>query len=256
MTQIKIHNQDCLNLFKTIKDESVDLLVTDPPYKISSGGCKVKKSANEPTGIFNKRSISDNDLKRKWLNKSSSNTGLIKTGSFFKHNKIEFKDWLSEAFRVMKNKTHVYIMVNDRNLNNLINEAQRVGFKLQNVLVWKKQNATPNKYYMKNCEFVVMFRKGNAKNINNMGTKTVIEIKNIIGNKSHPTEKPVELNKLLIENSSNEGDLVLDPFLGSGSSSIAALETDRNFIGSEIDPEYFDIAETRINENKSLKLAA
>lgn len=251
---MKLVNDDCLNLLKSIDDNCIDLVVTDPPYKIISGGCKKRIDSDNPTGIFDKRDISKNDLKRKWI--KNSNVDFIKTGALFKHNTIEFKDWISEVYRVMKEQTHAYFMVNDRNLYNLIHEAQNAGFKLQNVLVWKKNNATPNRYYMKSCEFVVMFRKGKAKNINNMGTKSVIEVNNIIGNKVHPTEKPVELLEILISNSTKEGETVLDPFTGAGSAGIAAISLGRNFIGSEIDPEYFKIAERRINDCIEIDLAA
>lgn len=254
MSVVKIVNDDCLNLLKSLEDCSVDLVVTDPPYKIISGGCNAKNRLNEPTGIFNKRDIPASDLKRKWF--KNSNVDFIKTGKLFKHNEIKFKDWMSEVYRVMKNQTHAYFMVNDRNLYQLIQDAQLAGFKLQNVLVWKKNNATPNKYYMKNCEFVVMFRKGKAKNINNMGTKSVIEVNNIIGNKLHPTEKPVELLEILISNSSKFGDLVLDPFVGAGSAAVASLALGRNFIGSEIDQEYFQIANHRVSELQDFDIAA
>lgn len=92
-----------------------------------------------------------------------------------------------------------------------------------------------------------MLRKGKAKNINNMGTKNILKVKNIRKNKKHPTEKPVELMEILVKNSSNKGDTILDPFMGSGSTRIAALKNERNFIGIEIDERYFKIAEERLN---------
>ena len=80
------------------------------------------------------------------------------------------------------------------------------------------------------------------------GTKNILRIPNILGNKKHPTEKPVDLLKLLIENSSNEGDIVMDCFMGSGSTGIACINTNRKFIGIEIDKKYYDIAIERIQE--------
>lgn len=80
------------------------------------------------------------------------------------------------------------------------------------------------------------------------GTKNILRIPNILGNKKHPTEKPVELLKLLIENSSNEGDIVMDCFMGSGSTGIACINTNRKFVGIEIDKKYYDIAVERIQE--------
>ena len=196
---IDLRQGDCLEILKTIPDKSIDLIVTDCPYHIVSGGCTNIKRDDEPSGIFNRRNA--------FTQKNA------KSGKLFDNNDIEFEDWLPDLYRILKDNTHCYIMINARNLKKLQQEAEKVGFKFQNLLVWKKNNATPNRYYLNNCEFILMLRKGKAKNINNMGTKNVLEIPNIIGNKRHPTEKPVDLMKILIENSSNEGDVVIDPFM-------------------------------------------
>lgn len=96
-----------------------------------------------------------------------------------------------------------------------------------------------------------MLRKGKAKDINRMTTKNILDIPNIkAGTKVHPTEKPVDLMKILIENSSDEGDIVCDMFMGSGSTGVACLETNRKFIGCEIDSDFYNIAEGRIKEIK------
>ena len=115
---------------------------------------------------------------------------------------------------------------------------QKVGFKLHNLLVWVKNNATPNRWYMKNCEYVILARKGKARAINNCGSKTVHQFDNILGTKTHETEKPVELLKQYIENSSHENDWILDPFGGSGSTACAVLELGRRFLTIEIDDKY------------------
>ena len=159
-----------------------------------------------------------------------------------------FEDWLLECFRVLKNGTHAYVMVNSTNLLEMANKIENVGFKIHNFLIWKKNNCTPSQFYMKNCEYVIFCRKGKAKYINNMGeSKTVHDFNNIIGNKVHPTEKPISLMEYYILNSSNENDTVLDPFMGSGSTGVACKNTKRNFIGIEKDENYFKIAEQRIN---------
>ena len=80
------------------------------------------------------------------------------------------------------------------------------------------------------------------------GTKNILKIPNILGNKKHPTEKPVELLKVLIENSSNEDDIVMDCFMGAGSTGIACINTNRKFVGIEIDKEYYDITVGRMQE--------
>lgn len=223
---------DCREILKEIPNETIDLIVTDCPYKIVQGGCTNIPRKDEPSGIFNRRNT--------FTQKNARN------GKLFDYNDIKFSEWLYDCYRVLKNNSHCYIMINGRNLKELFISAEEVGFKYQNILVWKKNNITPNRYYLNNCEFILMLRKGNAKNINNMGTKSIIEVPNIIGNKMYPTEKPVELMKILVENSSNVNDLVLDPFMGVASTGVACYELKRRFIGIEIDTKYFEIAKDRI----------
>ena len=217
---VKLYNDDCLNVLKEIDDNSIDLVVTDPPYEVITGG-RNGGVKGKPSGIL---------TENKQLMKSIPKADL----------------WLSECFRVMKDGTHIYIMTNTLNLTNYLNIINSVGFKLHNLLVWNKNNTTPNRWYMKNCEYVIFARKGFAKSINNPSSQTVHNFDNIIGNKQHPTEKPVELMKLYVENSSQVGDTVLDPFMGVGSTGVACKELGRNFIGVELDKQYFDIAESRI----------
>ena len=217
---VKLYNDDCLNVLKDIEDNSIDLVVTDPPYEVITGG-RNGGVKGKPSGIL---------TENKQLMKSIPKADL----------------WLSECFRVMKDGTHIYIMTNTLNLTNYLNIINDVGFKLHNLLVWNKNNTTPNRWYMKNCEYVIFARKGFAKSINNPSSQTVHNFDNIIGNKQHPTEKPVDLMKLYVENSSQVGDTVLDPVMGSGSTGVACKELNRNFIGVELDKQYFDIAESRI----------
>ncbi len=246
-----LYNDDCLNVFKTITDNSIDLIVTDPPYRLVSGGVSIEVKKNECGGILSKRVISDDSkLGNKWIKKNIGDVpSAARQGKMFPNNDIVFSDWLPEVYRILKEGCHCYIMINGRNLKDLQTEAERVGFKYVNLLVWKKNNKTPNNFYMQQCEYVLLLRKGKARYINNKGTSNCFEIPNIIGNKKHPTEKPVELMKIFIENSSNFGDTILDPFMGVGSAGVACKELKRNFIGIEIDDEYFNIAKERIAEN-------
>lgn len=220
---VDLRQGDCLELMKDIPDESIDLLVTDPPYKIVQGGCTNKA-----------------------VRLKGSNQEQLKKGTLFNNNSIKFSEWIPEVYRVLKNNSHCYIMSNDRNINELLNICEKVGFKLLNILVWGKSKHSPNRYYLKNCEFIVFLRKGKAKNINNMGTKQLLLIDNV-ENKNHPSEKPIKLMKILIKNSTNEQDKVLDPFMGSGTTGVACKELNRNFIGIELDENYFNIAKERIN---------
>ena len=215
----KLYNDDCLKVLSGMGNESVDLVVTDCPYHIVSGGC-----TNDAVKIGDH----------------------YREGKLFEHNEIDFKDWLPEIYRVLKPNSHCYIMISPRNLAELQTECENVGFVFQNILIWDKGNVTPNRYYMGAYEMILFLRKGKAKNINEMGTKNLLRIPNAVGNKLHPTEKPSELMQIMIENSSEGGDVVLDPFMGAGSTGVACKRTNRNFIGIEIDEKYYKIAEQRI----------
>lgn len=254
---ISLFNDDCLKILKDIPDESIDCVVTDCPYHIVSGGC-----TNDVVKIGEKPRIDEQGNKFYSDNKHISLIGVLndanlntyaKEGKLFKYNEIKFLEWLPEIYRVLKPGTHCYIMINPRNLKDLWQNAEDAGFVYQNLIVWDKGTHTPNKYYLNAYELILMLRKGNARNINNMGTKNILRIPSIVRTKVHPTEKPVELMQVLIENSTNELDVVLDPFLGGGATGIAAKRTGRHFIGIEIDEKYFRIAEQRINENEPIK---
>ena len=111
-------------------------------------------------------------------------------------------------------------------------------------------------YYMSQYEYILFFRKGKGKKINNCGTSDILtvpskKIKGKDGKNLHDTEKPVELMQILIENSSKEGEWVLDPFAGIGATALACQNTSRNFIGAEIDPKYYEIAKERIKNEIS-----
>lgn len=257
---MKLFNDDCLKVLKQFDEESVDLVVTDCPYHIVSGGCtndvvKIGRYT-ECSGIFQKARKRESHGGCYVGDSQHVNLGGIidefdptcytKQGKLFKHNEIKFSEWLPEIYRVLKNNTHCYIMINARNLKELQQCAEDSGFIFQNLLIWDKGNATPNKFYMNACELILMLRKGKAKNINNMGTKNILSVPNIIRNKQHPTEKPAELMQILIENSSNKGDIVLDPFMGVGGVGVACKNCDRSFIGIEIDEKYYRIAEQRM----------
>ena len=239
---------DCLDFLKDIPSESVDLVATDCPYHIIASGVSIKPF-KECGGILQKRVVSDGTAcSNKWIKKDPLNTPCaVKQGKMFDNNDIEFEDWLPDIYRVLKQRTHCYIMVNGRNLKELWQKAEDVGFKFVNLLAWKKNNQTPNKYYMQTLEFILMLRKGKDRYINDMGFSNCLETPNIIGVKNHPTEKPVALMRILVSNSSNEGEVVLDPFMGTGSVGVACKELNRSFIGIEINRRYFDIASYRIN---------
>ena len=205
--------------------ESVDLICTDPPYRTVTGG----DSGDRPQGML------------------SGNRKL------FEHqNDIEISAWMPLVFKVLRQGCHAYIFTNSMNLHEMLGEAMRVGFKLHNILVWEKNNCTPSQFYMKNCEYVLFLRKGKAKWINNIGSsKTVHLFNNVIGDKVHPCQKPIDLLRFYVENSTKEGELVLDPFMGSGSCGVACMRSKRSFVGIEKDDTFFRVAKGMIEKASS-----
>ena len=152
-------------------------------------------------------------------------------------------------------------MTNHINLIEMLNTFTDCGFHFIKSLIWDKGNKIMGQYYMSQFEYILFFRKGFGKQINNCGTSDILSIPNtknkdiVDGSNLHDTEKPVELMKILVSNSTQEGELVLDPFMGVGSTGIACKELNRDFIGCEIDKHYFDIAQSRIDSIKEFNIS-
>ena len=223
---ISLYNTDAIECLKTLDNDSVDLIVSDPPYRVSQHG------HSGLGGIFKTKVGEDKKL----------------NGKLFEHNEVDVNDYAGELYRVLKPDSHCYIMTNDRNLQNFMNVFTNIGFNFCKLLIWDKQNKITNQYYMNQVEYILFMYKGRNKQINNCGTSNLISVNNV-KNKTHnhPTEKPVELMEILIKNSTNEGDLVLDPFVGVGATPVACQNLKRNFIGCEIDKKYYDTTMERLN---------
>ena len=223
----KLYNVDCIELMKKMESESIDLIVTDPPYKTTKRG-----GTGNSGGMCKKKEFNDG-----------------KGG--FKHNDVPIKVFVPELYRVLKEGSHCYIMTNHVNLQEMLNTCTESGFHFIKCLIWDKGNKIMGQCYMSQFEYILFLRKGKHKKINNCGTSDILSIpnkktKDENGKNLHDTEKPVNLMKILVENSSNENDLVLDPFMGIGSTGVACLNTNRRFIGIELDEKYFNIAKERL----------
>ena len=136
----------------------------------------------------------------------------------------------------------------------MLNTFTDCGFHFIKSLIWDKGNKIMGQFYMSQFEYILFFRKGRGVKINNCGTSDILSIPNIKtkdknGNNIHDTEKPVDLMRILIDNSSKEGETVLDPFMGVGGAGIACKNLNRNFIGIELDENYFNIAKDRIENH-------
>lgn len=223
-----IYNNDFRDVVSQMEDCSVDLIITDPPYKVTRRG--IGKRTNTGGMMLSE---------------------LTSKGKIFKHNDIEPKEYIPELYRVLKDGSHCYIMTNHVNLKSMLDVATDCGFKFVKSLIWDKVNKIMGQYYMSQYEYILFFRKGKGKRINNCGTSDILSVPNKKtkgedGKNIHDTEKPVQLMQILIENSSNELDIVYDPFMGVGSTAIACVNTGRKFIGTELDENYFNIAKQRI----------
>lgn len=147
---ITLFNNDCLQVLEVIPDNSIDLIVTDPPYRVISHGGSNNPNVKLCGGMLKH----DNEY--------------VKKGKLFQYNDIKFSEWLPLIYNKLKDNTHCYIFINGRNLAELQIEAEKVGFKYQQLLVWDKLTATPTHYYMNAVEYVLMLRKGKAKDIKDM----------------------------------------------------------------------------------------
>lgn len=226
---MKLYNENALEKLKLIPDESIDLIVSDVPYRTTPMG-------------------NSGSMGGYWT------SDIVKKGKIFENNDVNPSDYLPEFYRVLKDGTHCYIMINNLNLIEMLNEAVRVGFKFVKSIIWDKGNKICGRYYMNCYEYILFFRKGSDRAINNCSTPDILSIpvhklKDMNGKNLHDTEKPVELMRILIENSTNEGETVMDPFMGIGATGIAAKKTGRDFIGIEIDEKYYKVAKNRIESS-------
>jgi site-specific DNA-methyltransferase (adenine-specific) len=205
---------DCRDVLPTLGP--VDCIVSDLPYKLESGG----NTTGEMGGKFDRSNY--------------DNSGQIIDCD------IEFDEVMPLLFPLIR-QGHVYFMVNNRYVAAVENAARAAGFRFHNWLVWDKSTGTPNRWYMKNCEFTLFCFAGAALPINDCGSRQLIRAPNVIGGE-HETQKPVELMAHYIGNSTAPGQTVLDPFMGSGTTGVAALQLGRKFVGIEITERHFDTA--------------
>lgn len=231
----RIYNCDCLQGMKDIPDGSVDLVVTDPPYRLTSRG-----GSGTMSGYWT--------------------TDAARSGKVFEHNDIEIEQYLPEFYRMLKDDAHCYIMCNNLNMPHFFDVISKSKFHFVKLLVWDKQTKICGRYYMGQVEFIFMLRKGKDKPVNNCGISDLLSFpnkrdKDANGNNIHDSQKPVALMQTLIKQSTQENEVVFDPFMGSGTTAVAAIKEKRHFVGFELSKEYFDKATLRIQaEGQQLSL--
>ena len=243
----KIYNQDCIDGMKTIPDGKMDLIVTDPPFAINF---KAKK-AN--------------------YNRTASRV-LSGYNEITKENYYEFTlNWMSQCFRILKESGGMYVFSGWNNLGDILNAIEEIGFITVNHIIWKYQfGVVTNRKFVtshyhclylckndKKRKFFPYERFGKEEK-NNQGRslhykdkEDVWEIKREYwtGDEKTPTKLPAEIIKKILQYSSEEGDLVFDPFLGSGQTAVVSKLLKRNYIGFEIVKEYFDFISKRLKSN-------
>jgi site-specific DNA-methyltransferase (adenine-specific) len=251
-----LYQGDAFKWLKKLSDESVDLIVTDYPYE------SLEKHRKRGTTTRLKHSkASSND----WF-------GVIPNS--------RLPELLFELFRVLKRDRHLYMFCDDETSDVLKGsvfaavQQMRKEKKLKGRLtcwkriVWDKMAMGMGYHYRARYEFILFFEKGKRK-LNNLGIPDVLEMPGILGaddidllqhqtdllkvkrirsKDAYPTEKPAELIQILVENSTQPGELVIDPFMGSGSTGEAALKTDRYFWGNDIAPSSLEFAERRLTQ--------
>ena len=220
----KIYNMDCIEGMRQMPDKSVDLVVTDPPYLIETSGAGIYKQ--------------DDKQYVKELNE-------MKDGFS--------REVLDELCRIMK-KLNIYFFCSQKQIIPLIDYFVKEKNCNWNLLTWHKSNPVPacgNKY-LTDTEFILFFREKGVKIYGEYKSKFTYYVtplnqkdKKTYG---HPTIKPLDMVSNFIINSSKEGDIVFDPFMGSGTTAVAAIKCNRNFLGYELNPDYYEICNKRIKE--------
>lgn len=224
-----IHLGDCVQGLKTLPDECIDLVVSDVAYPVTQRG-----NAGNSGGMLQKE--------------------LNKKGKVFEFNSVNIEDYLHELYRVLKDGTHCYLMCNHVNLTHFLKVIDESKFHFIKCLIWQKGNLILGTKYMNAFEYILFMSKGTNRNVNDCGIPDILSVpniktKDIDGGNIHDSEKPVRLMEILITQSSNKGDIVLDPFAGSGSTLLACINKNRRFIGWEIDPKYHKLCEKRIKNH-------
>ena len=215
----KLYKGDCLEVMdKLIKQNvKVDAIITDPPYGMDYRSNYRKEKYEK---ISN-----DNDL------------------SFL-------DDFFQKCDKLLKDDTHIYCFCSWHHIDKFKIAFEKY-FTLKNVIVWEKNNTSMGDLkgsYAPKHEFILFGHKG--RRLRNGKRLPDILQANRTGNKLHPTQKPISLLQIFVEQSSNENEIILDPFMGSGSTGVAALNTNRKFIGIELDGKYFNIAKDRLENIK------
>lgn len=207
----KIYNMDCLEGMKQIEDKSIDLIIFDPPYSRFSGSDGLKTNLGD-----------------------------------YKILEVYFKEISYEFKRIIKDTGSVFGFCDFRTYPCLY-YGMFYNFQPANLIIWKKNFLGPGINFRPLHELIVYWKCENTPSPKDRNVTDIWDAPRVKpDDKQHTYQKPVKLIRLMIENCSDENKVILDPFIGTGTTAIACKELNRHFIGFEISPEYCEIAEKRL----------
>ena len=222
----QLNRGDAVEWLRSLPSASIDLVVTDPPYESLE-----KHRAVGTTTRLKKSKASSNEWFQIFANE-------------------RFPELFSEVFRVLKKDRHFYLFCDQETMFVAKPLAEAAGFKFWKPIVWDKKKIGMGYHYRARYEFVLFFEKGKRK-LNDLGQPDVIEVPRVY--RGYPTEKPAGVAEVLVRPSTQAGELVIDPFMGSGSTGVAALKLGRRFLGCDIADEALKLSSERL-ANASVEL--
>jgi|RhiMethySRZTD1v2_1073278.scaffolds.fasta_scaffold13448_5 site-specific DNA-methyltransferase (adenine-specific) len=203
----ELSNQDAVAWLRALPAASVDLLITDPAYESLE-----KHRAVGTTTRLKHSKASSND----W---------------FTVFPNARFDELFEQVYRVLRDDTHFYLFCDAETMFEAKPKAERAGFKFWKPLVWDKQTIGMGYHYRARYEFILFFEKGKRR-LNDLGIADIINVPRV--HRGYPAEKPVGVSDVLVKQSSSPGDVIADPFMGSGSVGEAALMNGRRFLGTDL----------------------
>ena len=212
MATLKLEQMDAIEWLKTLDAKSVDLVLTDPAYE----------------SLEKHRTRGTTPRLKDWFDTVPNDY---------------FGEFFAECYRVLKRNAHLYLICDQETMFAIKPMGEAAGFKFWKPIVWDKQKIGMGYHYRSRCEFILFFEKGKRK-LNDLGTPDVLSFPRV--DRGYPTEKPTALLQVLIGQSTNPGDLVIDPFMGGGSTGAAALNCNRNFSGCDISDAGFKYSYDRL----------
>lgn len=220
-TTATLGSVDAVEWLRGIPAASVDLVVTDPPYESLE-----KHRAKGTTTRLKHSKASSND----WF-------------EIFPNDR--FDELFVEVFRVLKKNTHFYLFCDQETMFVAKPIAERVGFRFWKPIIWDKMKIGMGYHYRARYELVLFFEKGKRK-LNDLGVPDILQFPRIY--RGYPTEKPSEVSEVLIRQSTANGELVIDPFVGAGGTGVAAVQLGRHFMGNDTCEEAISITRDRLVE--------